>query len=350
VAALLDHAAAVEHDDPPRAADGRKSVGDHDRGAPGQQPAQGGFDARLGVDVHVRRGLVEDQQPRVGDQGAGERDQLALARRQLRPALSHLGVIAVLQSRHELVGAHRLGRGGDLVLGGVGAPERDVVGDRAGEQEALLGHHAQLRAQRRRAHVAQVMAVDRHAPLGGVVEAPHQLGQRRLAGSRRPHQRHRLTGRHLQVHVPQRPGAVAIAERHLFECQVPLDPLQRHRAGTIHQVGLLVQQLEDLVQRRHPRLVGRVQLRKLPDRVEEVVQRGHERHQHADCHLALDRLVAAVQQDAHGGDCRQQLHRREVGGVEVHGAQVGLAVLLVELREALAVARLLTEGAHQAHA
>ena len=90
-----------------------------------------------------------------------------------------------------------------------------------------------------------------------------------------------------------------------------------------------VEQLEDLVQRRHPGLVGRVELRQGLDRVEEVVQRGDERHEHADRDLAVDRLVAAVEDDRHGPDRGQQLDRRKVGRVEVDGAHVRHSVLLV---------------------
>ena len=118
----------------------------------------------------------------------------------------------------------------------------------------------------------------------------------------------------------------------------------------VDEVGLLVEQLEDLVERGHARLVGRVQLRELLDRVEEVVQRRHECDEHADRHVALDRLDAAVEQDPGGGQRRQQLDTGEVGGVEVDRRHVRLAVLLVEVGEHLLVPRLLSERAHDADA
>ena len=65
---------------------------------------------------------------------------------------------------------------------------------------------------------------------------------------------------------------------------------------------------------------------------------------------AVHDLVAAVDEDRRGRDRRQQLHRREVRGVQVDGLHVRLAVLVVQLREAAAVARLLAERAHHAHA
>ena len=85
-------------------------MGDHDRGAPREQAAQAGLDAALGVQVHVGGRLVEHEDARVGDQRAGERDQLALAGGELGAALADLGVVAVWELWDELVGADR-GRG-----------------------------------------------------------------------------------------------------------------------------------------------------------------------------------------------------------------------------------------------
>src|SRR3712207_9386874 len=70
----------------------------------------------------------------------------------------------------------------------------------------------------------------------------------------------------------------------------------------------------------------------------------------ADRHLAVDCLLAAVDEDARGGQRRQQLDAREVGAVEIDGLHVRVAVLVVELGEARAVPRLLAERAHDADA
>ena len=80
--ALLDDLAVLEHDDQVGVADRREAVGDHEGGAAGEQRPQRALDLALGADVDRRRRLVEDQDPRVGEQGAGERDELALAERE----------------------------------------------------------------------------------------------------------------------------------------------------------------------------------------------------------------------------------------------------------------------------
>ena len=63
----------------------------------------------------------------------------------------------------------------------------------------------------------------------------------------------------------------------------------------------------------------------------------------------FDRLVAAVEDDRRGPDRRQQLDRREVGGVEVDRAHVRDPVLLVQLRHPLQVPVLAAEAPHDPH-
>ena len=49
------------------------------------------LDQRLGDRVDVGGGLVQDQDARVGQHGAGDADQLALAHRQVDPAFQDRG-------------------------------------------------------------------------------------------------------------------------------------------------------------------------------------------------------------------------------------------------------------------
>ena len=92
--ALLDDPAVLEHDDLAGALDRGQAVGDDDRRAAGQQAPQARLDPRLGVDVDVGGGLVEHEDARVGDERAGEGDELALAGRELDAALADRRVVA----------------------------------------------------------------------------------------------------------------------------------------------------------------------------------------------------------------------------------------------------------------
>ena len=95
VRAHVDDVAVVEHDDDVRAADRRQAVRDDERRSSGQEAAESAIDPPLGADVHGRRRLVEDEDPRVGEQRARKGDELALAERELEAALADRGVVAV---------------------------------------------------------------------------------------------------------------------------------------------------------------------------------------------------------------------------------------------------------------
>ena len=144
------------------------------------------------------------------------------------------------------------------------------------------------------------------------------------------------------------PSPRAVAEAHVAQLDLAAQASEVDGVRRVDEVGLLVEQLEDLVERGHARLVGRVELRELLDRVEEEVQRGDEADDDADLDVAVDRLQAAVQEDRDRRQRAEQLDGREVRRVEVDGRHVHVAVALVELVEAPDVARLLAERAHDA--
>jgi hypothetical protein len=79
---VLDHPTGLEHHDPVREEEGIEGVvGDHDRGAAGQHPAQHLPHGGLHGHVERRHRLVEEQDPWVGGQGSGDGDPLGLAAR-----------------------------------------------------------------------------------------------------------------------------------------------------------------------------------------------------------------------------------------------------------------------------
>ena len=138
-----------------------------------------------------------------------------------------------------------------------------------------------LRAQRVGRHAPQVVSVHQHAALARVIEASHELRERRLSGARLADKRHRLPRRDRQVDVVQSPLSVAIPERHAVEPDLAAELLELGGIRRVDEVGLLVEQQEDLVERRHSGLIGGVQLGELLDRIEEVVERGDEGEHHA---------------------------------------------------------------------
>ena len=191
-----------------------------------------------------------------------------------KPRSPSCGVVAVLEPLDELVGADRPRGGDDLLAGRARAAEGDVVGDRAGEEEALLRHDPELPPQRLLRDVAEVDAVDRDAALGRVVEAGDQLRDRRLAGAGVADERDGRPGRDVEVDAVQHLGAGAVGEVDVVEADVAADlGRARSRRRLVGHLRLLVEHLHDLVERRDRREEGAVELRELLHRVEEVRQR-----------------------------------------------------------------------------
>ena len=93
--AHLDDPALVHEDDQVGVAHGGQAVGDDEGGAACAQAVDRFLDARLGLDVERAGRLVEHQDRRVLEDGAGDRDALALAARQLAAALADERVVAV---------------------------------------------------------------------------------------------------------------------------------------------------------------------------------------------------------------------------------------------------------------
>src|SRR4051812_13773717 len=133
--AALHDAPALHDEDLVCTADRRQAVGDDQRRAATEKPVERALDQDLRRPVNVGGRLVEDQDPRVGEQRAGDRDQLALARGEPGAALAHLVVEAVLEPRGDAVDPDCGRRLAHLLFGRLRPRESDVVRDRPGEQE-----------------------------------------------------------------------------------------------------------------------------------------------------------------------------------------------------------------------
>ena len=123
-----------------------------------------------------RRGrgrLVEHEQGRVAQEGAREREALALTRRQARAAVAELGLEAVGAGGDRVRQARVGQRAPDRFRRRVGAAEADVVGDRAREQVRVLRDPGQLGVPGGQVELAQVHAADRTAPGGLAARAAH---------------------------------------------------------------------------------------------------------------------------------------------------------------------------------
>ena len=125
--------------------------------------------------------FVEDQDAGLGQNGARDRNALALASGQLHAALAHNGVVLVGEAFGELVHARDATGTHDFFFSRVGAREGDILANRAIEQERLLQYDSEVSAIRIETHRAQVDAIRQHFALGGNVECRDQADGGRLA-------------------------------------------------------------------------------------------------------------------------------------------------------------------------
>ncbi len=116
VAALLHDFAVVDHHHVVGIADGAQAVGNHKTGSALHQAQQRFLDARLGARVHAAGGLIQDQDGRVGQDGAGDRQQLALSLAQVAGAFCEQGLVTLRQLADKVIGIRQFGRVDDLLV------------------------------------------------------------------------------------------------------------------------------------------------------------------------------------------------------------------------------------------
>ncbi len=136
--------------------------------------------------VEIGGRLVEDQQRRVGQKGAGERDAPHLTSAQSGAVLTHRRVVAPGQLGDELLGQGVTGGGSDIPYVGLGSGEADIGRDGIGKEMGALGNP--------RDGAPPVVGIDNacgHAAghqttAVGFDEAQHDPRERALAGAGRP--------------------------------------------------------------------------------------------------------------------------------------------------------------------
>ena len=215
-AALGDHA-LVEHDDLVGADDGGEPVRDDQRGAVLRYPLERVLDLLLGVAVERRGRLVEQQDRRPLEDGPRDGDALLLAAGELQAALADLGLVTLRRHADEIVDLGEPRRFLDLGIARLPAAVPDVVADGVVEQDRVLRDHADRHAQRFLGHVADVLAVDRDAPAGHLVEPEQQPRDGRLAGAGRPDHRDRVTGGDFEAEPLENFPLRIVGERNVLE-------------------------------------------------------------------------------------------------------------------------------------
>ncbi|KAH0442305.1 P-loop containing nucleoside triphosphate hydrolase protein, partial [Aureobasidium melanogenum] len=231
--ALFDHAAMLHHENPVRVHHGGKPMRDHDRRAALCEACQFGLDRAFGARVERRRRLVENDNARVFQNGASNRDALTLTPRQAHATFADAGVVMIRQPLDELVqlcgtrGAH------DIRTRGGGPPVRNVVGNRLVEQHGVLRHDADGFAQALLRHLAQILAVDPDGATVGLIEPEQELHNGRLARPAAADHGQRLARIGMEIDIAQDRPRRVVAKVHVLEVDLADAHDQRLRGGFV---------------------------------------------------------------------------------------------------------------------
>ena len=300
--AALRHPAIVEHHDLVRPDHGRQAMSDRDAGSVGGDVGEGCEDRFLGPAVERAGGFVEDQDGRVLEQGAGDRDPLFLAARKLQPALADLGFVTLGKRGDEAVDRCTARRSLDLGLPCAIASVADVVPDAVVEQHGVLRDDPDRRAEAFLSDVADVLPVDQDPAALGVVEAVEQPGEGRFASPRRADHRAARSGGNVEGHAFQDLAVGVVAEADVLKPEMAATDHQRTRAGGVDHFGGGIEKVEHRLHVDQP----------LADRTidpAEHVERAKQLHQEAvdQHHVAGSELAAGP---APHGEAHRPGHHR----------------------------------------
>ena len=240
---------------------------------PAHDLAQRRLDLLLGRRVDRRRRVVEDQDPRVGQERARDRDALALAAAERQPALADARLVALGQPLDEVVGLCAPRGQLDLLRRRVRPGVGDVLAHRRAEQERGVVDDAIAARSDAGSTDAHVDAVDEHRArdrrrTAAEAAAPASSCPSRSRRRARPCGPRRRRARRRGAPARRCPRSSASTSRSSTRAGAVR---QRRRAGRRHDPRLAV---EDLEQARAGggRALGQP---------EQHAERAHRRQQHA---------------------------------------------------------------------
>ena len=138
-----------------------------------------------------------------------------------------------------------LGRGDNLVVGGVQTAVADVLHHGSGEQVRVLQNHCDILSKNVALDILHVDTVDGDGAVVNVVEPVQKVRDRSLACARGPDKCNLLSGFCVEVDVPKNHLVRVVTEGHMVHDDVALHFGHLVRILRIRRFGSLVHHLED---------------------------------------------------------------------------------------------------------
>ena len=216
VGSFFDDLAAVEDNDAVAVLDRREPVGDDDAGA--VQPREGVCNLFLRLVVEGAGGLVEKQYLRLGRNGAGDHEPLALPAGNAALPFAQKGVHPHGHGADVLRDPGLFRRLPGVVYGELRRGDGDVGENIPVEQAAVLGHHPHPPAQRSEVEGAEILAVIVDRALFRRLKAQEQAKERTFAAAGLAHDGDIFARPDLQIEAVYHIGLrVVIAEGNIGE-------------------------------------------------------------------------------------------------------------------------------------
>jgi hypothetical protein len=288
VGAAFDDATVFDDEDLVGLADGGEAVGDDEGGASLHEEVEAGLDEGFGFGVEGAGGFVEDEDARVGEDGARDRDALALAAGELDAAFADDGVVAFGEALGKLVDAGDFAGGHELLFSGGGTGELDVLADGAVEEECLLEDDAELLAVAGELDGGEVVVVDEDGTGLRGVEAADERDDGGFAGAGGADERGNGAGFGLEADAVEDGLVFDIGEGDIDEADVTFERAKGDGAGGVGVFFALGEDFAGTIEAGH----GFGELGANGDELHDG--RDHEREEHDVADVAADGELAGV--------------------------------------------------------
>ena len=190
---LLDDASSVDDVDAVGVEDRRQPMRDG-KGRPAHHElVESRLHDLLALRIERRRRLIEDQNARILQDGACDRDALTLSTRKIQSTFADLRLIALGKLQDEFLGVRRTRRLLNFLVRRFKSAVADILTHAARKEHRFLRHDANLFAQRVERHVTHVVAIDLDHTFVHLVETRYEIRDRRLARARRADEGHELS-------------------------------------------------------------------------------------------------------------------------------------------------------------
>ena len=281
--------AVFKHGDAVGAADGAEPVGDHEDGASLHEVGQRGLHQRLALGIECRGGLVENENGRVLEDGAGDGHALAFAAGETKAFLADDRVVALRHAQDEVM-RQRVVRGLlDQIELHIRLAVGDVVAHRVVEEDGLLRDLGNLAAQRGQCKSRMSWPSMRMRPEVTSKKRGMRLTSVDLPAPLGPTSASTSPARTSQIDIVQDLMFALfrrVREAHILELNELLKPLKRDRVRPLLHVVLGVEEGEDRRRCAHGLLEAVVEVSELAHRIVELEEHNDECAEDAHGHVA----------------------------------------------------------------